>query len=80
MSELNASCGLDNGEITFSFNDNPDQTDIEFSLDGGSTYELSVPDNSGSVTYSGLATGTYSLSARWSDGTCPIDLGSVYLN
>ena len=52
-----ATCGLDNGTITISFPDHPDRTGIRFSLDDQATYEATVQDNTGSVTYSGRAAG-----------------------
>ncbi len=75
-----ASCGLDNGGITFSFPDHPNRTGIEFSLDNQTTYLASVNDNSGSVTYNGLAAGTYRLWTRWGNDECPVDLGSYTIS
>ncbi|WKX77118.1 hypothetical protein [Zobellia laminariae] len=70
-----SSCNLDNGEISFTFPDNLNRSSIEFSLDNQASYQSSVPDNSGSVTYSNLASGTYRLWARWGNNQCPVDLG-----
>ena len=71
-----ATCGLDNGTITISFPDHPDRTGIRFSLDDQATYEATVQDNTGSVTYSGRAAGTYRIWSRWGDNNCAVDLGS----
>ena len=68
--------GLNDGSITFSFSDNTGRTHIEFSLDGGNTYQNNVSDDSGSVTYSNLAPGTYDVWARWGNNDYPIDLGT----
>ena len=73
----NASCGLDNGSITISFSDNPDFSEIEFSLDGGITYESAVSAGSATVTYDAQATGSYDIYARWGTGECPVFLNSV---
>lgn len=70
-----STCNLDNGEINFTFPDNLNRSSIEFSLDNQASYQSSVPDNSGSVTYSNLASGSYRLWARWGNNQCPIDLG-----
>ena len=70
-----SSCNLTNGEISFDFPDNSNRSSIEFSLDNQVSYQSSVPDNSGSVTYSNLASGTYHLWARWGNNQCPVDLG-----
>ncbi|MBK8705165.1 MAG: hypothetical protein IPN33_17420 [Saprospiraceae bacterium] len=75
-----AGCSSNNGSITFNFPDNPNFTQIQFSLNGGSTYQTAVADNSGSVTYSNLAAGTYNLYARWGTGVCPVSLGSVTIS
>ncbi|NUQ26687.1 MAG: hypothetical protein HUU34_22300, partial [Saprospiraceae bacterium] len=72
-----AGCTSNSGSITFTFPDNPNFTQIQFSLNGGSTYQPAVSDNIGSVTYSNLAAGTYNLFARWGTGVCPVDLGDV---
>lgn len=77
VSVENAICGAETGSITFTFSDNPTVTAIQFSLDGGSTYQSSIPDNSGSVTYSNLTAGVYNLAIRRGDGQCPTDLPSV---
>jgi len=71
-----ASCGQDNGTISFTFDDYADETHIEFSLDDASTFESQVSDSSGRVNYTNLAPGTYDLWARWGDDSCPIDLGA----
>ncbi len=76
ITKMDESCGQSNGSITFNFTDDPDFSNVEFSLDGGTTYQAQVPDNSGSVTYSNLASGTYDLWVRWGNDQCPIDLGS----
>ncbi|WNJ20062.1 glycosyl hydrolase family 8 [Pontibacter sp. G13] len=65
------------GSITFTFNNDPNETTIEFSTDGGTSYPTSVPDNSGSVTVNNLAPGTYALRARWGDGDCVVNLGNA---
>ncbi len=71
-----ASCGLGNGRISFNFPNHPNRTGIEFSLDNQTTYESSVADNSGSVTYTGLPAGSYHLWVRWGNNECPVDLGN----
>ena len=69
------SCDGNDGIITFEFDNNPSRSTIEFSLDGGDTYPLSVPDNSGSASFTGLDPGFYQLAARWGGAECPIILG-----
>ncbi|MCB9325536.1 MAG: PKD domain-containing protein, partial [Lewinellaceae bacterium] len=79
VTSTNPSCGADNGVITFTFPNDPDQTSIEFSKNGGSTYPLNVNDNVGTASFSNLAAGTYSLYVRWGNNDCPVNLGIVTL-
>ncbi|WP_026775191.1 SdrD B-like domain-containing protein [Polaribacter sp. Hel_I_88] len=77
ISKTDVTCfGLDDGSITFNFDDTTSRTFIEFSLDGGSTYKNQVSDASGSVTYSNLEPGTYDVWVRWGNGDFPRDLGA----
>ncbi|MEO1261157.1 MAG: T9SS type A sorting domain-containing protein [Bacteroidota bacterium] len=69
-------CGANNGSIKFLFPDNPERTGIEFSLDGGATYQATVADNSGSIIYNNLPAGVYHLFVRWDNDECPKDLGN----
>lgn len=69
-------CGNANGAITLSFSDAPNQSDLEFSTDGGISYPYSSPDTDGSFTISGLIAETYDLWGRWGDASCPVDLGN----
>ena len=79
VSSTDTTCGDDDGTITFTYMDNPNRTDIQFSLDGGSTYLPQVPDNGGSTTYTDLASGTYDLYVRWGNAECPVDLPDVMI-
>ncbi|PHN07243.1 hypothetical protein CRP01_06335, partial [Flavilitoribacter nigricans DSM 23189 = NBRC 102662] len=80
VASTNPLCGLINGTITFTFANNPNYTDIQFSLDGGLTYPYTTTDILGIFTVSNLATGTYDLYARWGNEDCPVDLGTVELS
>ena len=77
FTKTDAFCGNNNGTITLTFSDEADQTFIEFSLNGGNTYQPAVTDNSVTVTYNNLSSGTYTIYARWGDGICPVNLGSI---
>ncbi len=70
-----AACGEDDGVIKFYFDDSPDQTAIQLSIDGGSSY-VQVADTTGVYQFSDLAAGSYILSTRWADSSCTVDLGS----
>ncbi|MFK7755912.1 MAG: T9SS type A sorting domain-containing protein [Flavobacteriales bacterium] len=71
-------CGTSGG-VTFDFSNHPNRTGIEFSLNGGSSYENSISDALGSFTYN-LAPGTYTFFSRWGDNSCPINLGTFTIN
>ena len=71
----NASCGFTKGSITFFYPEYVNKNQIQFSVDSGLTYTHSGPAINGNTTYINLEVGTYHVFARWSDGTCPIDLG-----
>ncbi len=72
-----SSQGANDGSIAFSFSDTVGRTNIEFSIDGGSTYPYNVLDNSGSTTVSNLAPGTYQIYTRWGNNQCPQNLGPI---
>ena len=76
---IDPDCGQNNGKIKFTFNDNPNRSNIEFSRDGGQTYPLNELDNSGMAMFSDLAAGTYNLSVRWGNDECAVDLGTITL-
>ncbi len=79
VTSTNPTCGEDNGTITITFGPVAGRTGIEFSLDGGVNYETTVSIADGSVTYDGLAAGTYDLFARFGNDDCPIDIEDAEL-
>lgn len=80
VTSSNPNCAANNGTITFSFANNPTETQLKFSFDGGITYQTPVADNTGSVTYFNRSAGIYELYTRWGNDDCPIYLGSVTLS
>ena len=77
---VNNTCGFSNGSIEFTINDDPAQTQISLSINGGSTY-TTINDNVGTYTISGLAEGSYSIRARWSSGnSCTTTISTATLN
>ena len=68
-------CGQTDGIIQFFFNDNPNRTNIEFSIDGGNTYPLNVADNSGTALFTNLPAGSYDAFVRWGNNECAVGLG-----
>ncbi len=79
VTSQNASCGLENGSITIDFNDVSEITNIEFSLDGGLTWETPVPDADGTVTYSNLPVGNYNVLVADADSGCAIDIDDAII-
>ncbi|MFT6279090.1 MAG: hypothetical protein ACJAU0_001917, partial [Flavobacteriales bacterium] len=75
VTTTDATCGLSNGMVTFTFSNHPNQSSIEFSLDNGASWESQVPDNIGSVSYS-IVAGTYTVITRWGNNDCPVSLGA----
>lgn len=73
-------CGTQtNGIIQFSFDDNPQYSNIEISIDGGQTYPHTVNDLLGSYIVEGLASGTYEIWSRWRFNTCSNYIGTVVI-
>jgi len=70
-------CGQTDGQISATIIDNPDETTVRISVDGGSTYGSPINDNVGTHNITGLSAGTYNVFAQWGDGSCPVDLGNV---
>ena len=79
VTEQQPECLGDDGALELTFNNSSYQSQIEFSIDDGSTYAHSFNDNSGSGSIT-LAPGTYNLWARWGNNACPTDLGEFILN
>ena len=73
-------CGNSDGSMTYPFEDNPNQSTVEFSIDGGVSFPYSVADNAGSFTISNLATGTYDVRVRNTDSTFEMRLGEVSIS
>ncbi len=79
ITTTDTTCGLNNGEITFTFPDHPNRTGIAFSIDNQANY-TNVSDNSGSYDFTNLSAGTYDLWVRWGNSACPVNLGSYQIN
>ena len=74
-------CSDANGSITFTFIDHPNRSYIKLSIDGINGTFVSVPDDSGSYTFSGLQAGAYDLATMWGNDECGSrSLGSVTLS
>ena len=75
-----ANCGADNGQLAFSFEPTPGRSKVEFSLDGGQSFQKAVALKNQTVTYDNLAPGSYDVWARWGDDSCPQQLGTYVID
>ncbi len=66
------------GAITFTFENIPERTHIQFSIDGGQNF-ISVGDWTKSYSFENLEPGTYKLSTKWGNGDCETELETVVL-
>ncbi|MEP0262381.1 M4 family metallopeptidase [Dokdonia sp.] len=72
--------GNNDGSMTISFDDDSNQTNIEFSIDGGVTYPHNYSDDSGTQNIADLSAATYNVWVRWGDDDCPVELGDYTIN
>ncbi|WP_075343817.1 hypothetical protein [Tenacibaculum agarivorans] len=72
--------GQNNATITLNFSDEATRTEIQFSVDGGVTYPYIFNDDLGTSDITNLGIGTYDLKARFNNGSCELDLGTVTIN
>ncbi|MCG8699317.1 MAG: sulfatase-like hydrolase/transferase, partial [Bacteroidales bacterium] len=79
ISKTDATCGSNNGKITFTFKDDPVRTNIAFSIDGGINY-TKVKDDIGSYSFTNLAQGNYNCWVQWGNGDCNTDLGTIKIS
>jgi len=76
---VNETCNLNDGSITFTFQDHPNKNGLQFCLDGGTNFLPVVSDLIGSKTYENLPSDTYVLHARWDDGSCETAIGTTII-
>ncbi len=79
LTKTDATCGDDNGTITVTFPDNPDQFSLLFQL-VGTNFTVGGSDNADSYTFTGLTAGTYDVSGEWGNNTCPVNIGTITIN
>ena len=65
------------GAITITFADNPNRSQIQFSINDGTSYSYQTNDNAKTYTISNLTPGNYTVWSRWSNEECPIELKTV---
>ncbi|WP_348718817.1 hypothetical protein [Tenacibaculum sp. 190130A14a] len=72
--------GQNNATIKLNFTDEATRTEIQFSIDGGTTYPYAFSDDSGTADITNLGVGSYDLKAKYNSGSCVLDLGTVSVN
>ncbi|MGY3791976.1 hypothetical protein [Aquimarina sp. 433] len=72
--------GQNNATITLNFSDEATRTEIQFSIDGGTTFPYTFNDDALTGTITNLGVGSYDLKARYNGGSCILDLGTVPIN
>jgi hypothetical protein len=80
ISTIDAICGNPNGEINFSFSDNPNKNSIQISIDGGVNFSAPLNNDSGNFSIKNLNQGEYNCFAKYGDQTCLTDLGKIIIN
>ena len=73
-------CDQNDGYILLTIMDDPNQSQIQFSIDNGVTYPYVTQDNNTNFSINNLNSGTYDVWARWGDDSCPIGLGPVTID
>ncbi|WP_421897767.1 T9SS type A sorting domain-containing protein [Marinoscillum sp.] len=71
-----ASCEAD-GSLEVEIGANPYLGAVQISLDGGQSFDYTVPDGQYRLTISGLALGSYQVTAKWMDTECVTNVGDV---
>ncbi|WP_161634455.1 PA14 domain-containing protein, partial [Aquimarina pacifica] len=79
VSHVNPSCSNNDGQIIVSFANSSAHTQIQLSIDGGSSYPVTVNDNSGSYSFTGLNIAEYELAARYAENDCEYNIAHVNL-
>lgn len=79
LAKNDATCGQNDGTITFSFNDDPARSSISLSIDGGNTY-TTVADTTSTYVFNNLPKGTYKCAALWDDSECFTEFGEIMIN
>ncbi len=80
LAAIENACGSQaTGSVILEFLDDPNRTNIEFSLDGGLNYPYTSPDDLLALNIPDLAAGTYDLWVRWGNDECPVDMGNLVI-
>ncbi|MGH1386618.1 BspA family leucine-rich repeat surface protein [Kordia sp.] len=73
-------CINNSGSVTLTWVQDPNRSNIEFSIDGGNTYPYNTLLSANELTISNLSPGLKDLWVRWGNNSCPIDMEDVTIN
>ncbi|WP_299217259.1 carbohydrate-binding protein [uncultured Aquimarina sp.] len=79
ITQTNPGCSNNNGQIIINFEDSDAYTQIQFSIDGGNSYPITVNDNAGSYSFTGLSNAEYQVAARYAGGDCEYNIAHLIL-
>lgn len=79
ITQTNPGCSNNNGQITVNFEDSDVYTQIQLSIDGGNSYPITVNDNAGSYSFTGLRNAEYQVAARYAGGDCEYNVAHLIL-
>ncbi|WP_299252709.1 carbohydrate-binding protein [uncultured Aquimarina sp.] len=79
ITQVNPDCSNNSGQITVRFEDSDVYTQIQLSIDGGNSYPITVNDNVGSYSFTGLSNAEYQVAARYAGGDCEYNVAHLIL-
>ncbi|MBQ4802096.1 carbohydrate-binding protein [Aquimarina sp. MMG015] len=79
ITQTNPGCSNNNGQIIVNFEDSNVYTQIQLSIDGGNSYPITVNDNIGSYSFTGLSNAEYQVAARYAGGDCEYNVAHLIL-
>ncbi|WP_299436708.1 carbohydrate-binding protein [uncultured Aquimarina sp.] len=79
ITQTNPGCSNNNGQIIVNFEDSDVYTQIQLSIDGGNSYPITVNDNAGSYSFTGLSNAEYQVAARYAGGDCEYNIAHLIL-
>ncbi|WP_299241622.1 carbohydrate-binding protein [uncultured Aquimarina sp.] len=79
ITQTNPGCSNNNGQIIINFKDSDAYTQIQLSIDGGNSYPITINDNAGSYSFTGLSNAEYQVAARYAGGDCEYNIAHLIL-
>ncbi len=80
ITSTNEPCGTTNGgSINFQITDNPSQSQLLISIDGGNTWPYTINDNIGTYVLNNLSPNTYNIYTKWIDNSCAKENATIVI-